>query len=83
MIELTDAGYVPLGSAVNFAVEEAKRAVRSVLTAEPLTSGQLVEATGLKRTSVYAAVMELVEAGVVRREGKGTKGDPYHHSTVE
>jgi len=82
VIELTDAGYAALGSAINFAVEEAKRAVLAALAGEPLTTAQIVEATALKRTTIYAALAELVEAGTLGREGKGNKGDPFRYFTV-
>ena len=77
VIELTDAGYVALGSAVNFAVEEAKAAILAAIGEEPLTTAMLVEATGLKRTTIYAAISELDDGGKVTRVGKGTRGDPY------
>jgi DNA-binding transcriptional ArsR family regulator len=82
VIELTEAGYVALGSAVNFAVEEAKEATLAAIGEEPLTTAQLVEATGLKRTAVYAALTELADAGKVTREGKGTRGDPHRYFTL-
>jgi len=63
-------------------VEEAKRAVLAALAGEPLTTAQLVEATALKRTTVYAALAELVEAGTLGREGKGNKGDPFRYFAV-
>jgi hypothetical protein len=47
-----------------------------------LTTTQLVEASGLKRTAVYAALAELVDAGKLSRDGKGTKGDPFSYSAV-
>jgi len=82
VIELTDAGYVALGSAVNFALEEAKAAVLATVGEDPLTTVQLVESTGLKRTAVYAALAELVENGLIERDGKGTRGDPFRFLTV-
>ena len=77
VIELTADGYVALGEPANFAIEEAKAAVRAAIGPELLTTTQLVEATGLKRTAVYAALTELAAAGEIERRGKGSRGDPF------
>jgi hypothetical protein len=81
VIELTDAGYVVLGSAVNFAVEEAKRAVLAVLVDDAtLSVAELVEATGLKRTSIQGAIKALMAVGGFTVEGTGKRNDAKRYS---
>ncbi|CAN5775061.1 hypothetical protein BH24CHL6_BH24CHL6_08720 [soil metagenome] len=82
VIELTEQGYVALGEAADFAVEEAKAATVAALAEEPLTTAQIVEATGLKRTTVYAALAALTDAGSITREGTGKRGNPYTYSSA-
>lgn len=77
VIELTAEGYVALGSAEAVALAEAKEAVLEVLGGEALTTEELVKGTELKRTTVQAAIAELVAGEQIGREGAGKRGDPY------
>lgn len=83
MIELTDAGYVSLGSESAVAVPEARAALFAgapSTEAEAKTITEIVgELRGARRTATYEAARMLVEAGDLQRRGKGKKGDPHRY----
>lgn len=83
IVELTDAGYLALGDALAVALIEARQAVVDTLAAgEQLTTAELIESVGGARTTVQAAIAELVDSGEVGRAGAGKKGDPYRYQAT-
>jgi len=77
VIELTDAGYVALGSGRSVAITEARMAILEALgSGDALTIADLVEATHQSRRSVQDALGQLVDDRLVVREGAGKRGDP-------
>lgn len=82
VIELTDAGYVALGTDPAVAAAEARDAVLRVAPGtedDAITEDALLEKAGVKRTVGQEAVKEHVAAGRLRRAGAGKRGDPYRY----
>jgi hypothetical protein len=83
VIELTEQGYVSLGSETAVASAKARDSLlkaapeeeAKALTLEDLLS----QCEGVKRTSATEAMLELVEAGHLIRVGAGKKGNPYRY----
>ena len=81
VIDLTDRGYVALGSKGTVAILEAERAILDLL---PITAGDALPLKTLcegpprlKRTVAQEALDSLEAAGLVTVIGAGKKGDPY------
>jgi hypothetical protein len=82
MIELTDSGYVALGSETAVAAREARITIldNAPHTAEhALTEQELLDRAGVKRSTAKPALAELVAAGVLRQIGEGKRGDPRRY----
>lgn len=76
VIDLTEDGYVSLGSTERLAVDEAKRAVLGVLDdGSALTRKEIALATGLAETTIKQAISEL-RPDFLEASGRGVKGDP-------
>jgi hypothetical protein len=82
-IELTNAGYVVLGSASDLAAQEADRALHDHL---PRSEGgaqcmtHLLELLrNVKRTTAKEAMDRMRDGGTLRRTGAGKRGDPYRY----
>jgi hypothetical protein len=85
-IELTESGYVSLGTTANVAEAEAEQALLSAMPsteAEAATIEQLVEATGVKRSTVNRALKALRFRGRVSTIGEGKRKDPLRHFLSE
>ncbi len=83
-IELTSGGYTALGEASEVAAEDAKRAIPEVLPAKlehAIKTADVVDRVkkqcNLGRTIISGELNALAEAGVIKRLGKGVKGDPH------
>jgi DNA modification methylase len=83
VIELTDHGYVALGSGMAVAQREAMDSILAVApTSEDaaMTLDELASAAGdLKRTTAQDAVRELLDQGTLCQRGEGRKGSPYRY----
>jgi hypothetical protein len=79
VVDLTESGYVSLGSQTAVALEEAKIALLDKLPGPPgLTMDEMLTAVpGVGRTAIQDALRELGAA--VGRTGRGKKGDPYRY----
>jgi hypothetical protein len=77
VIELTEEGYVVLGTDEAFAVQEARDKVLETLGDEGMTMAEIVTETKLKRTSVQSALTDLVADGKAIVDGAGKRADPY------
>jgi len=80
VIELTEAGYVALGTAEAVALQEARDAIAEALGAEGMTMAELLAATGLRRTTAQAVLAEMDAAGTLAKTGAGRKGDPFRYA---
>ena len=81
-IELTEEGYVPLGSDEKVAFNKAVRAIKGILPRRKenaITEDALVEkAKGeVSKATLDRALRWLVDQETVVREGSGKKGSPY------
>jgi hypothetical protein len=82
-VELTEDGYVALGSATDLANQEAERALlehlpRSEADAQCMTH-LLALLSNVKRTTAREAMDGLRTGGMMQRVGSGKKGDPYRY----
>ncbi len=81
-IELTNEGYIALGSGAAVALAQAKQAILDVapVTQEAAKKeDELLDAAKAKRTTGREALNELMEAGLIERVGAGKRGDPYRY----
>lgn len=84
-IERTSDGYVVLGDSSAVAVDEAKV---TLLTAASSHDGdgptleELLERTGVRRSTAQEAIAALLESGQLARTGKGVRKDPYRYVTA-
>jgi hypothetical protein len=81
-MELTEEGYVPLGSDDRIAFSKAVRTIKGVLPRREenaITEDALVEKSKgeISKGTVIRALRWLVDQGTVKREGLGKKGSPY------
>ena len=81
-IELTDRGYVPLGSDEKVAFTKAVRTIKGVLPRRKenaITEDALLEKTKgeVSKGTLIRALRWLVDQETVVREGSGKKGSPY------
>src|SRR5215217_7974536 len=81
-IELTDRGYVTLGSDDKVAFNKAVRTIKGLLPRRKenaITEDALAEkAKGeVSKGTLIRALRWLVDQGTVKREGSGKKGSPY------
>ncbi|MBV9121255.1 MAG: AAA family ATPase, partial [Chloroflexi bacterium] len=95
-IELTDTGYVTLGSGHNVAVHDARALILDLLSARESAAIPL-EAKGdtlsvmnhgsaqgkLTRTVAQDALRALVAEGYAGQTGKGAKGDPHRYWRID
>jgi predicted ATP-dependent serine protease len=87
IIELTDEGYVSIGSDDKIEFNKAVKAIRSVTPHNPseaMTENEIVNAAtdeDLSRSTIRRALRWLMEQGenAIMREGKGKKGSPYRY----
>jgi len=81
MVELTEEGFVSLGSREDVALAKAEEGLEKVPCSEgeALKMENLVELLGGKRTTVQEAVKKCLEAGKLVRVGTGKKGDAYRY----
>lgn len=83
VINLTDDGYVALGSESAVAEQEAREAILHAAPDSPdsaLTTADLLGATeGIKRTVAYTIIEQLVREGLLERLGEGKKGSPHRY----
>jgi len=84
VVPMDELGRITLGSAVSELKQaEAREKVREVL--EKLSEGEsldqqaLREQTEMDRTAVYRAAQQLVEDGIVERQGEGKRGSPWRY----
>jgi len=86
LMELNDEEYVALGEPRETAVRDAKDAifrVASELEVDALTLKELVDAARVSRQSAQRAIDELCREGMLGRNGKGKKGDPFCYFIAE
>lgn len=85
VIELTDEGYVALGTQADIVTQETKGAIRGALPKsatdaigiDDLLHRLPTELNG--RTTAQAVLGELMAAQTVTRVGRGVKGDPFRY----
>jgi len=80
VIELTDTGYVALGSETDLAVSEGRGKLLDAMpsTAQAaVTLAELLEAAGLSRSVGQRVLTDLLAAKIVTRVGAGKRGDAY------
>jgi hypothetical protein len=85
-IELTDGGYVSLGSDDKIEFRRAVKAVTDVMPCRPdeaMTEEEILDAVveEVSRTTARRTLKELMEQAEnpIRREGEGKKGNPYRY----
>lgn len=78
MVELTDEGYVALGSETAVAQVEAKRTLLTAVDGTALTM-EAIEGLGVSRTTAQTILPDLIDDGFLERIGRGVKGDPYRY----
>jgi hypothetical protein len=81
VVELTeDDGYRALGDKAAVAEAEAREAILEAAPTEEteaMSLEDLLETTGVGRTTAQEAIKALLETGELRRAGEGVKGSPY------
>lgn len=78
IIDLTDDGYVLLGTYDRVTRREVQEKVQKALETGRMTLAELSLATGVKRRKIQLAMNPVPEW--VDREGTGANGDPYRYS---
>lgn len=81
-IELTEEGYIALGSEAAVALRKAREAILDVAPAtadDAMTLEELRKAAGCGRHVAQDATNALVAEGVLTRTGAGKRGDPYRY----
>jgi hypothetical protein len=82
MVELTESGFVALGSTSDVLYQEARDSIVSnapTTEAEAVELGDLNESGEVRRATLQRIVKELLKAGNLRRVGKGKRGEPYRY----
>jgi hypothetical protein len=82
VIELTESGYVLLGTVEEVRERELADAILKSLptnSADALTVEQLADETGIGRTLVRDTLTSLEQSGVVDHLGHGRRGDPFRY----
>lgn len=85
-IELTEDGYVSLGSEGAVAVRRAREAILDVAPAAPedaMTLEELRKAAECGRHVALGATNALLAEGILVRIGAGKRGDPYRYHLAE
>jgi hypothetical protein len=84
VIELTEGGFVVLGTEGAIAFDEARVGILASApeTGEGRTEPELVDAIGGKATTVGQALRHLIAAGEIERTGAGRRGSPYRYRRV-
>jgi hypothetical protein len=80
VVELTEDGYKALGDKAAVAEAEAREAILKAAPteeSEAMSLEDLLETTGVGRTTAQEAIKALLETGELRRAGEGVKGSPY------
>ncbi|WP_376793086.1 AAA family ATPase [Thermoflexus sp.] len=78
------ADYETLGSPAAYSAEAQRQQLLDVLAEHgQATTGELAKAVGLPHATASKRLKELQEAGLVRREGSGKKGDPYRWTLAD
>ena len=79
-----DQGYTKI-QAGQPQLPDSRKAILEVLRTnpEPMTVAVLVKLSGLKESTVYKAVAELAEEGLVQASGNGARGAPCKYSLLE
>jgi hypothetical protein len=81
-IELTDAGYIALGTSVDVESEEA---ARHLLSAAPGSDNEavelkvLIEGSEISRSTAQRVVRELCSKGLMCSVGEGKRGSPFRY----
>ena len=80
VIELTPDGYVSLGTEYDLALQEAIKAILSA-TSDGIPGGyqlhELLDVSGVKRTTAQRAIQQLLSEGRLVRFGNGRRGNPF------
>ena len=82
VVELTEDGYRALGDSAAVAEAEVREAILEVAPteeSEAMSLEDLLETTGVGRTTAQEAIKELLETGELRRVGEGVRGDPRRY----
>jgi hypothetical protein len=85
-IELTEAGYVALGSQADIAVQQAQKAIIDVTPSSAecaISLDEILAATSLKRTLTQDALNMLIDKKRVQKIGKGKRGDPFRYCLID
>ena len=80
LIELTDDGYVSLGTETAVVYGEVREQLLATLPEAPgpgLTVPELAAVIGGRRSTIQAALRELLDTGRAMRSGSGKRGDPH------
>jgi DnaB-like helicase N terminal domain/AAA domain len=86
LMELTDEGYVALGERQETALKDAKDAIYKIapqLEVDALTLMELAKGAEIARPTAQRAIDELYRDGMLGRNGKGKKGDPFRYFIPE
>jgi putative DNA primase/helicase len=81
-LALTDTGYEAQGDGLTVRAEGERRRLLEALEAQPAgaTADDLSSETGIPAGTVRKRLTAMVEAGDIKQEGAGKRGDPYSYS---
>ena len=82
MIELTESGYVALGSESAVAAKEARIAILDAapgVVEKAIKEDGLIAAAGVRRSTGREAMATLLGTGALQKVGEGKKNDPYRY----
>ena len=86
LIELTERGFIALGTPHEAAVPEAKVLILAAATktvSKALTIQQISQSSGVSRVTAQRAIVELLKENKFSRVGKGKRGDPFRYFIPE
>jgi hypothetical protein len=86
LIEMTDSGFVAIGSQQETLINDAKETILAMAPRSGLegaTFAEIAEATKIAKITVQRACDDLVTTGKLKRTGKGKRGSPYTHWVEE
>jgi hypothetical protein len=82
IVELTESGYRAIGDRAVAVHEDAKATILGIVSSSSglgLTIDQVVEQSKHGRTTTQDVLEELAAEGIVTKDGRGVRGDPYRY----
>lgn len=83
LVEYEGGIYRALGTVGEVKDREERRLLVDALSDEPLTTGELTEATELSERSIRRLTKQLYQENAIQQKGTGKKGDPFRFSRKE